>query len=395
MHLFKILIVLAISLSSWASDDFDLIFGENKKIENQKDQVHKQESDDIMDELLGAEKFNKQKIEFEAILKDAKKQAYDYKNYSKAYRLLNDAYAMKFDNKKVTSVKNGIKSAERKHLEKKRLEYERKAKQREERIAREKREAYQKQMAMKALNDSLIKQQQETNRILAQTNQIIQNSYKNNYTNNSYKNYNNSSNTYSSNSYKAPKNSYSSKTTNSYTNKSYTTPKNNTYSSNSSNSYEKKLAEQKRLQEQKQREQKRKELEIKKQKEIAEAKRLREEKKRELELKKQREKELREKEERDYLAKLKNGIRLKAKNCFGEHHVGGLVPKIKPRPFSCIDVSFVAYCSSSPISKSYGIMKNMISNAGGCYGDTKEVKPKLACKAEDYIVKVTNVSRCK
>ena len=101
-----------------------------------------------------------------------------------------------------------------------------------------------------------------------------------------------------------------------------------------------------------------------------------------------------EKEKADYLASLKRGIQLKARNCYGGNYVVGLAPKRSSKLVSGINVHYRAYC---PSGGSYsGISKNFIGIGTDCFtGDTtgNEIpKSVLSCKAEDMTVEVTNVT---
>lgn len=100
--------------------------------------------------------------------------------------------------------------------------------------------------------------------------------------------------------------------------------------------------------------------------------------------------------ESDYLRKLAAGTRLVAQNCFGEHHVMGKLPSIKPRLVECVDVQFRAYCSGARPPVYYqGVIKNMVGMGTGCYGDTAQMEPKLACKATEITVEVVEARGCK
>lgn len=91
------------------------------------------------------------------------------------------------------------------------------------------------------------------------------------------------------------------------------------------------------------------------------------------------------------LAALRNGIRLHATTCpdgEGRYYATGILPKLKKQP-DCIDVSFEASCpGSAAISK--GIAKNFIG-VSGCFGDTYDIDPKLACPAKLVKIIVTDV----
>lgn len=120
-----------------------------------------------------------------------------------------------------------------------------------------------------------------------------------------------------------------------------------------------------------------------------------EERKARREAEKKAEAEAKARAEQDYLQRLAAGTRMGAKNCYGEQHVMGAMPNIKPKPVACIDMHFRAYCQGSHPSAAYqGVLKNMVSMGTGCFGDTVEIKPKLGCKAEDIRVEVTQARPC-
>ena len=138
--------------------------------------------------------------------------------------------------------------------------------------------------------------------------------------------------------------------------------------------------------------------------------RLEEENKRKLELQRRqnllKQQELRrkqnlEQEKRDkqlakqkYLDKVKNGTNLAGKRCYGSNYVGGQLPNIRPQVVSCIDVHYTVSCPNNSYNTYDGVLKNMVSNMGGCYGDISEVKKDLGCKAESFIVRVKDVTQC-
>ena len=127
----------------------------------------------------------------------------------------------------------------------------------------------------------------------------------------------------------------------------------------------------------------------------AAAKAAAEERKARREAEKKAEAEARAQAERDYLQRLAAGTRMGAKNCYGEQHVMGALPNIKPSVVSCIDMHFRAYCPGTPPAAAYqGVLKNMVSMGTGCFGDTVQIKPKLGCKAEDIRVEVTQARPC-
>ncbi|MBX9959315.1 MAG: hypothetical protein K2Y15_04200 [Burkholderiaceae bacterium] len=120
-----------------------------------------------------------------------------------------------------------------------------------------------------------------------------------------------------------------------------------------------------------------------------------EERKARREAEKKAEAEAKARAEQDYLQRLAAGTRMGAKNCYGEQHVMGAMPNIKPKTVACIDMHFRAYCQGSHPGVAYqGVLKNMVSMGTGCFGDTVEIKPKLGCKAEDIRVEVTQARPC-
>eukprot|EP01029_Cantina_marsupialis_P013037 TRINITY_DN289084_c1_g1_i5.p2 TRINITY_DN289084_c1_g1~~TRINITY_DN289084_c1_g1_i5.p2 ORF type:complete len:178 (-),score=30.31 TRINITY_DN289084_c1_g1_i5:610-1143(-) len=133
----------------------------------------------------------------------------------------------------------------------------------------------------------------------------------------------------------------------------------------------------------------------KKQEELRRKKLEKENQKRQKELEKRREKEKIENQRAIYLNKMKNGISLYGKMCFGEHSVVvSSIPKIKPEAVSCIDVYYKVTCRNNRTQIATGLMHNLVDMGTGCYGDTKEVSPRLSCIPEDYEVSVTKVLKC-
>ena len=106
------------------------------------------------------------------------------------------------------------------------------------------------------------------------------------------------------------------------------------------------------------------------------------------------EKETKRINEKKYLQRLANGTRLAGKRCYGDNYVGGQLPSIRPRVVGCVDVYYSAYCPSNSYSAYDGVLKNMLSNSGGCFGDISKVTRDLGCKAKDYIVKVKEITPC-
>jgi len=93
----------------------------------------------------------------------------------------------------------------------------------------------------------------------------------------------------------------------------------------------------------------------------------------------------------NYLARMRSGIRLAARNCYGETHVGGSRPSGK-EAVSCIDVSFTAYCPGSNVGIS-AVAKNFTGFDVGCFGDTTKIA-KPSCAPNNLKVVVDDVRAC-
>ena len=111
-------------------------------------------------------------------------------------------------------------------------------------------------------------------------------------------------------------------------------------------------------------------------------------------LARQREKEQEEANRLAFLGQLKSGVRLAARNCFGENHVFGVLPSIQPKLVSCVNVHFTVQCPSSNVIQQRGVLNNMVSNTGGCYRDTVQVPKNISCPVEQFVVKATSVVGC-
>jgi hypothetical protein len=85
---------------------------------------------------------------------------------------------------------------------------------------------------------------------------------------------------------------------------------------------------------------------------------------------------------------MKAGIRLAAKNCFGEIVIGGQKPRVAGKNYS-IDVYFTAYCPGSSVGIS-GVLPGFTGFDTGCYGDTASIA-KPPCKASKLRVVVDRV----
>ncbi len=93
-----------------------------------------------------------------------------------------------------------------------------------------------------------------------------------------------------------------------------------------------------------------------------------------------------------YLASMRDGIRLAARTCYGELHVGGNRPSAKGS--TCIDVAFRASCSSSTEVVD-GVAKNFVGmGSSGCFGDTTRIQ-KMSCPDNQINVRVTDVTQCR
>lgn len=96
--------------------------------------------------------------------------------------------------------------------------------------------------------------------------------------------------------------------------------------------------------------------------------------------------------EEQYLRDVANGTRLGVKNCFGEYHVGGALPKIK-EVVSCIDVHYEYWCDGS-MERNSGVLKNFTGFDVGCFGDTAQLPVKPACDAKQVNARATSANRC-
>jgi hypothetical protein len=88
---------------------------------------------------------------------------------------------------------------------------------------------------------------------------------------------------------------------------------------------------------------------------------------------------------------MRNGIRLGARNCYGETHVGGRRPGGK-EVVSCISVAFTAYCPGSSAGIS-GVANNFVGFDMGCFGDTTRIATP-PCKPSELRVIVDEVRPC-
>ncbi|CAL62947.2 Hypothetical protein HEAR2833 [Herminiimonas arsenicoxydans] len=104
-----------------------------------------------------------------------------------------------------------------------------------------------------------------------------------------------------------------------------------------------------------------------------------------------------ENNKRNYLNAIKSQLQLRARHCpdgEGKHYVVGILPKIKPKVVSCIDVGYRVTCPGSSIGSS-GTIRNFTGFSTDCYmGDTGEVHPTPSCKPAEAKVIVTSTSSC-
>lgn len=99
--------------------------------------------------------------------------------------------------------------------------------------------------------------------------------------------------------------------------------------------------------------------------------------------------------EADYLRAIKDGTRMKAVVCYGNHYVTGTRPRVKEPAHmsSCVDVSVTAWCPGDRSGRR--VVATNFVGMGGCYGDTYKIEPKPACEAEQMRVVVEEVRRCR
>lgn len=93
-----------------------------------------------------------------------------------------------------------------------------------------------------------------------------------------------------------------------------------------------------------------------------------------------------------FLAAMKSGIRLGAKNCYGESTIGGVKPSYPGGGDYCIDVDFTAYCPGQSSGTS-GRLDYFTGFDVGCFGDGTKI-PKVACDEKDLRVVVDRVGFC-
>ncbi|PSW06796.1 hypothetical protein [Photobacterium lipolyticum] len=139
----------------------------------------------------------------------------------------------------------------------------------------------------------------------------------------------------------------------------------------------------------------RRQLELARQREAEKLARQREKERQKQEKDRQRqaEKLAKEQAERAYLSKLLSGTRLGAMKCYGEIHVGGQLPKIKPKAVECVDVHYRVSCPTTARSTT-GVLDYFTSFDMGCFGDTDKLSSDLGCKAEELRVTAQKVTKC-
>lgn len=113
--------------------------------------------------------------------------------------------------------------------------------------------------------------------------------------------------------------------------------------------------------------------EDKRQRELAAAERKRQQ---------EEEKAARIKATNDYIQNEATGSRLKAIQCFGEKHVIGVRPRVKPELAACMYLTYRFRCPGEQRWTEQETTTNYIGMMGGCYGESYELKPKPSCPVE-------------
>jgi len=96
----------------------------------------------------------------------------------------------------------------------------------------------------------------------------------------------------------------------------------------------------------------------------------------------------------DYLATMRQGIRLEAITCpggGGQYFVSGTKPQANGD--YCIDVVYRAECPGN-VAASTGVASIFVGSPG-CFGDTYRIAPKPPCEVEQVVVHVTDVRTCR
>lgn len=162
---------------------------------------------------------------------------------------------------------------------------------------------------------------------------------------------------------------------------------------------EKKREEDKAAQDKKDREDKRRADEKERRDKLEAAERKRKAEAEEARKKAEEEKRARDEAQRksQYLSAITERLRLAARTCpggEGKHFVVGILPSIKPRPVSCLDVHFRATCPGSR-SGTEGVIKSFVGVGTDCFmGDTEAINPTPSCKASEVKVRVEKVVAC-
>jgi hypothetical protein len=109
------------------------------------------------------------------------------------------------------------------------------------------------------------------------------------------------------------------------------------------------------------------------------------------------EKEAEQQAKNNYLNELKRGTKLFARKCpdgEGKYYVVGLLPKVKPKEVSCVDLYYRASCPGGVVYTD-GVGKNFVGIATDCFmGDSYTIEPKPSCKVEEITMQVLDIKEC-
>lgn len=99
--------------------------------------------------------------------------------------------------------------------------------------------------------------------------------------------------------------------------------------------------------------------------------------------------------EADYLKAIKDGTRMQAISCYGNHYVTGSRPRVKEPAHmgSCVDVAVTAWCPGDRVGRP--VVATNFVGMGGCFGDIHKIEPRPACEAEQMRVVVEEVRVCR
>lgn len=99
--------------------------------------------------------------------------------------------------------------------------------------------------------------------------------------------------------------------------------------------------------------------------------------------------------EADYLKAIKDGTRMQAISCYGNHYVTGSRPRVKEPAHmgSCVDVAVTAWCPGDRVGRP--VVATNFVGMGGCFGDIHKIEPRPACAAEQMRVVVEEVRVCR